>query len=319
LERLEMNDLGVRKIVDISTDAGEISPVTLGTASYVSRRAFIGSIFLALGIGTLPSRIAGAQAAEEYTFAVLGTDKRTPEEPENTDTIMVSRVDMGAGTVRTLSIPRDLYVEIPGHGFDKINAAFNYAVKADPQQRWHVGAAATLETITHNFGLQFDGVAVTDMSVFPQIIDAIGGITVNNPYDYVQGTWTFPAGPIHLDGESAITFCRLREQDGDGGRVMRQHLVLRGILARLQEPSMLRRVPELITSLRDVVRTNIPADVQTKLMEMLPTLSSDDLAFRTSIACSGPTTLRTEPGSTRGTGRRCPGMLRAGSPGKLPD
>lgn len=93
--------------------------MTPGTASNVSRRAFIGSIFLALGIGALPSRIAGAQATRQYTFAVLGTDKRTSEAPENTDTMMVSRVDMGAGTVRTLSIPRNLYVEIHGHGFDK--------------------------------------------------------------------------------------------------------------------------------------------------------------------------------------------------------
>lgn len=117
------------------------------------------------------------------------------------------------------------------------------------------------------------------MSVFPQIIDAIGGITVNNPYDYVQENWVFPEGPLQLDGESAIMFCRMRSQDGDDGRVMRQHLVLQGILARLQEPSMLPRVPELITSLSDVVRTTIPADVQTRLIAMLPALSRDDLAF----------------------------------------
>ena len=92
---------------------------------------------------------------------------------------MASRVNIAAGTVRTLSIPRDLYVEIPGHGFDKINAAFNLAVKADPQQRWDVGAAATMDTITYNFGLQFDGVAFTDMTVFPKIIDAVGEITAS--------------------------------------------------------------------------------------------------------------------------------------------
>lgn len=253
--------------------------MTLVISANISRRRCVSSIFLALGIGALPSRIAGAQTPEQYTFAVLGTDKRTPEDPVNTDTIMVSRIDMDAGTVRTLSIPRDLYVEIPAHGFDKINAAFNFAVKADPQQRWDVGAAATLDTITHNFGLQFDGVALTDMGVFPEIIDAIGGITVDNPYDYVQANWTFPAGPVELDGESAIMFCRLREQDGDGGRVMRQHLVLQAILAKIQEPAMLPRIPELISSLSDVVRTDIPADVQARLVAMLPTLSGDDLAF----------------------------------------
>jgi LCP family protein required for cell wall assembly len=185
--------------------------------------------------------------------------------------------------VRTLSIPRDLYVEIPGHGYDKINAAFNYAVKADPEQRWDVGADATLDTITHNFGLQFDGVALTDMNVFPRLVDAVGGITVYNPYDLTDKYWddglVLPAGPLELDGELALRYVRARSQDGDGGRVMRQHLVLKAILAKLQEPGMVLRLPQLVATLNGVVRTTIPADVQAQLIAMLPTIRSEDLTF----------------------------------------
>lgn len=72
--------------------------MTLATSATISRRAFVGSIFLALDIGASPTRIVGAQSTGQYTFAVLRTDKRTPEEPENTGTILVSRVDMGAGS-----------------------------------------------------------------------------------------------------------------------------------------------------------------------------------------------------------------------------
>lgn len=226
---------------------------------------------------------AAGQAASRYTFSVLGTDKRTPAEPENTDTIMVSRVDVGAKTVRTLSIPRDLYVEIPGRGYGKINGAFNLAVKADPQQRWDVGAAATLDTITHNFGLQFDGVALTEMGAFPQIIDAIGGITVDNPYDllepYAPSGRVFSEGPVPLDGTSALVYVRARGQDGDGGRVMRQHLVLRAMLARLQDPEMTPRVPELIIALRDVVRTDISSTIRAELIALLPDLTDEHVAF----------------------------------------
>jgi polyisoprenyl-teichoic acid--peptidoglycan teichoic acid transferase len=249
----------------------------------ISRRTFLSSVFAALSLSMLPIGVARGQGAEQYTFVVLGTDKRTSNDPENSDVIMLSRVALDAGTVRTLSIPRDLYVEIPGHGYDKINAAFNLAVKADPQQRWEVGAAATMATITQNFGLQFDGVAFTDMSVFPQLIDAVGGVIVNNPYDLTDQYWpagtVLPAGPLALDGATALGYVRARSQDGDGGRVMRQHLVLQALLAKLQEPAQLRRIPELIAELQNVVKTTIPADVILRLVAMVPTLSSEDLAF----------------------------------------
>jgi len=255
--------------------------MTPSKAPHFSRRTAVAAMFSSIGV--LSTRTTAGQATTQYTFAVLGTDKRTPEEPENTDTIMISRIDLGAGTVRTLSIPRDLYVEIPGHGYGKINSAFDLAVKADPQQRWNVGAAATLETITHNFGLRFDGVALTDMGVFPQIIDAVGGITVPNPYDLTDQYWpdgmVLPEGPLALDGALALMYVRARSQDGDGGRVMRQHLVLRAILAKLQDPTAAPDVPALISALGHVVRTDIPTVVQGTLAAMLPELSDEDLAF----------------------------------------
>ena len=233
------------------------------------------------GVATLAVRPVAAQGTNTYTFAVLGTDYRSPEDAELADVLMVSRVDLDAGTVRTLSIPRDLYVEIPGHGFGKINGAYNLAVKADPDQRWQAGAAATVATIEHNFGLQIDGAAQTGMNVFPELVDAVGGVVVDNPYALADGTFAnFPAGEITLTGEEAIVFCRSRKMDGDGGRVMRQHLVLEAILAKLQDPAILARIPDLIDTLSgDVVRTDIPVDVQAALVPMLPTISGEDLAF----------------------------------------
>lgn len=239
----------------------------------------------ALGAGLLLSRspaLASArQASGPYTFAVIGTDYRTPQDAEMSDVLMVSRVDPAAGTVRTLSIPRDTYAEIPGYGWAKINAAYNLAISADPNRDWRAAAQATMDTITHNFGITFDGVAQTDMAVFPRIIDALGGVTVENPYELTHiGFAEFPAGEITLTGEEAIRFCRTRQQDGDGGRVMRQHLVLQAILAQLQDPAMITKVPDLITTLTDdAVRYDIPADIQAQLLVMLPTLDPANVVF----------------------------------------
>ena len=261
--------------------AMETSLMTQVRSLPLTRRALGAAVISA--VGTASSLPAARAAERRYTFLVLGTDKRSPEEPENTDTIMVSQVDLAAETVRTLSIPRDLYVEIPGYGHGKVNGAFNLAVKADAEQRWEVGAALTVETIAHNFGLDIDGVALTDMQVFPRIVDAVGGITVENPY-YLRepnapGGTEYAAGPVTLDGRLALRYARARSQDGDGGRVMRQHLVLRGLLAKLQDPETLPRIPELMRELRGVVRTDIPTDVRAELLALLSELTQDDLAF----------------------------------------
>jgi LCP family protein required for cell wall assembly len=223
-----------------------------------------------------------AQESGVYTFAVIGTDFRSAEEPELSDVIKVARVNTTAKTVRTLAIPRDLYVEIPGVGWGKINSAYATAIAASPNRDWRVAAQSTMDTISHMFGLTLDGVAQTDMQVFPQIVDAVGGVTVNNPHEVYEPAWdqTFPAGEITLDGANALRFCRTRKQDGDGARVHRQHLVLQGILAKLQEPAMITRVPELIATLSGgVVRYDIAPAVQAELIALLPQLTSESLAF----------------------------------------
>lgn len=235
----------------------------------------------AASLGLLGMRPATAQGSGVYTFAVIGTDFRTPNDPELSDVIKVARVDTNAKTVRTLAIPRDLYVEIPGVGWGKINAAYATAIAASPNRDWRVAAQSTMDTISHMFGLTFDGVAQTDMQVFPQIIDAIGGVTVNNPTAVNDGTFAqFPAGVITLDGDQAIRFCRTRKADSDDARVHRQHLVLEAILVKLQDPAILARVPELIDTLSGgVVRYDIAPAIQAELLVLLPQLTSESLAF----------------------------------------
>ena len=248
----------------------------------LSRRRLLGTAIGATLIAPgLPGPTLGRQPATQYTFLVLGIDTREDNTDQRSDAIMVSRINIESATVRTLSIPRDLYVEIPGHGAGKINAAYQNGLEASGVD-WEAAANVTAETVRLNFGVTIDGAAVTDMNRFPAVIDAVGGVDVVNPYEFYDDVYFnrgFPAGELHLNGDEALVFTRIRVPDGDGGRVMRQHLVLEAMLTKLQSPDILPRVPELITSLNQSVRTNIPAAIQAELIALVPRLSSDSLAF----------------------------------------
>jgi polyisoprenyl-teichoic acid--peptidoglycan teichoic acid transferase len=259
----------------------------------LSRRNVVvaGTAFAAAGALKLdPALAARQEASGVYIFIVAGLDTRTKEEPENTDVLMVSRVDLDAGTVRSMSFPRDLLVEIPGVGADKINRAYDYGSKAADGE-WEAGVDLMAQTIEQNFGLTIDGVATTNFQGLPAVVDALGGIEVENPYDLYDAEYPtadygtkeifYPAGPITLKGEQALEFSRTRHQDGDDGRVMRQQLVLTALLAKAQDPAIIAKLPELVEAGREAVTTNIPTDVQVKLIAAVPAISTENVVFGT--------------------------------------
>jgi polyisoprenyl-teichoic acid--peptidoglycan teichoic acid transferase len=255
----------------------------------VSRRRFIG---FGLGVvsGAMVAPVLARQERQSLTIVVGGLDTRTPEEPENTDVLLVARVDLDRPGVRALSIPRDLLVEIPGVGYDKVNRAYDYGSKAAGGD-WEAGAALTVETVAANFGLDVDGIVLTNFDGFADVIDAFGGIDLVNPYEVYDGEYPtpdygykeiyFPAGEIHLDGEDALAFARTRHQDGDDGRVMRQQLVLLALLAKAQDPANLSRLPRIVREGRKAVRTDLGSESRAALIELVPVLSADDVVFGT--------------------------------------
>ena len=161
---------------------------------------------------------------------------------------MIARVNVPAGTVRAVSIPRDLYLEIPGFGYDKITRAYDFGSKADGGS-FKGGKDVIKATVLANFGVPVDHVVVTTFTGFQEVVDAVGGAALVNPYDLYDGEFPtidygyeeifYPAGAITLDGANALKFVRTRHQDGDPGRVMRQHLVLLALLAKAQQPEIL--------------------------------------------------------------------------------
>lgn len=230
------------------------------------------------------------EVKDSYTFVIAGMDTRTREEDENTDVLMVSRVDLANGIVRTMSFPRDLYLEIPGFGLDKINRAYDYG-STSSNDDWNAGIATVTEMLEYNFGIDIDAAITTTFTGLAKVVDTLGGVTVNNPYDLYDAQFPtvnygykeifYPAGEQVLNGEQAMEFSRTRHQDGDDGRVMRQQLVLTAMLEKAQEPETLLTLPELVEAARDAVVTNIPDAVQAQLIAAVPSIEPENVIFGT--------------------------------------
>lgn len=274
--------------------------------AFSRRRLLAGSFGSALMLG-LGGRLPSFAAAEEIepadlssvTLVVGGLDTRTVDQPENTDVLKIVRVDFDQGWARVVSIPRDLYCEIPGYAVDKITRAYDYGSKAAGGEV-KPGLQAVRDTITHNFGVETDGAVFVTFQGFIRVVDALGGVDVNNPYDVYDGQYPtfdygfkeiyYPAGWIHLDGAQALEFCRTRHQDGDDGRVMRQELVLRALAAQAADPAIAEQAPELIREYRDAVRTDLGRSKQLALALAIPHFSNDSAAFATLNAFIYPDT-----------------------------
>jgi LCP family protein required for cell wall assembly len=242
-----------------------------------------------LPLGAL-DRTAAQEPADidTLTLVVGGLDTREPGEPENSDVIMLARVDVPNATVRAISVPRDLYLEIPGFGYDKITRAYDFGSKADNGS--FAGGAATMRaTVAANFGLEVDGVVLTTFDGFVKVVDALGGVDVENPYDLYDGEYPtldygyteifFPAGSIHLNGDEALQFCRTRHQDGDDARVMRQQLVLRALLERARDPEIAEKLPTIVKKNRKAIRTDLKTSQHLALALAAPNFSNDGVAF----------------------------------------
>jgi LCP family protein required for cell wall assembly len=185
---------------------------------------------------------------------VLGTDHAeiTARQGYNrSDSIMVIRTDPGRHRVTFLSIPRDLRVPIPGYGDAKVNAAMQYG-----------GAALAIKTIEAYTGLPINHVIVADFNEFSDVIDALGGITINVPerivskfdcpYDSARcAHWAghrFGKGPQHMNGRRALLYSRVRKNslnpaDTDITRAERQQQVLQAILHKMTSVGTLVKLP----------------------------------------------------------------------------
>lgn len=206
----------------------------------------------------------GSMLSDPNVTLVLGSDSRGKGTSARADSILLMRTDPGKHTVSMLSIPRDMYVVVPGHGQMKINAAYAYG-----------GTPLLIRTIRSFTGIPVNHVVLVDFSGFEDLIDAIGGVTINNPRRIVgTGTfdgihWVFPKGDIHLGGRWALGYARIRHttnpQDSDVSRTERQQQVMNAIAHTLIKPTNIFRLPTIGRAVAKPLATDLSAN---ELLEM---------------------------------------------------
>ncbi|MDQ4108439.1 MAG: LCP family protein, partial [Actinomycetota bacterium] len=178
--------------------------------------------------------LAETDPGEAQTILLLGSDKRPKGATDGgagmggrSDTIILVRLDPDKNATALMSLPRDLRVQIPGHGTDKINAAYEKG-----------GPALTLETVKLTTGLSINHVINVDFEGFRQAVDAIGCIYADVDRHYYNNSpgYAFinvPAGYQKLCGEEALEYARFRHEDNDLVRGARQQDLLRATKQQL--------------------------------------------------------------------------------------
>lgn len=208
-------------------------------------------------------------AGPRVTILVMGVDQRPGETyPPLADAMLLMTLDPRTGDAAVLSIPRDLYVDIPGYGPNRINTAYLFG---EAYGEAGGGPGLAVRTVERVFGVHVDHWVVFRFTAFEQGIDLIGGVDVDVQraiYDpayptanYGTELFALAAGPQHLDGATALKYARTRHGDSDLRRSARQRQVLLAVKERLSDPAalagLLPGLPGFVAALGEDLRSDL--------------------------------------------------------------
>lgn len=174
---------------------------------------------------------------------VMGLDSRGNEGyVTRSDSIMVVGVNPSRMDVSLLSVPRDLFINVPNYGMQRINTI---NVLGEMEQSG-TGSTLLAQSIEQNFGIGIDYYVRLDFQAFVALVDAVGGLEINVPYaisdyqfptdDYGTTEVHFEAGRQHMDGQTALIYARTRHADDDYRRAERQQLVVEALAKKMVNP-----------------------------------------------------------------------------------
>jgi LCP family protein required for cell wall assembly len=213
---------------------------------------------------------------------LLGSDERPDETgPSRTDTMILLSINPQDKTLGMLSMPRDLWVPIPGQNITtKINTAYGIG-----EAQGYAGGGAQLakDTVSSLIGRPVDYFVRVNFDGFRELIDLIGGVDVvvastihDEEYptaDYGVETFHLDAGPQHLDGATALKYARTRHTDDDYNRARRQQEIIRAVADKVLSanmiPQLLPRVPQLLMTMQNSIETDIPIPVGLDLANLV--------------------------------------------------
>jgi len=226
----------------------------------------------------------GADSGDEYLYGLA-------------DVIRIVRVDFVTPKITVLSMPRDLWVELPSGiqspsgnvvSNSKLNQAYFYG---GPGMGYYDGPGAgpglLARTLEGNFGLLVDHYGAVNMYTFSRIVDAVGGIDLYLPTDVdgrpvdskTEDMGYFYAGQRHFNGDQALRFARIRKKYNDFTRMDHQNMVLCALKEKITSPAVLPKIPQIIASFKDSALTDLSLEQLGQLACLAPHLKRENLIF----------------------------------------
>lgn len=185
---------------------------------------------------------------DPFSILLLGVDHR-PGDRGRSDSMIVLTVNPKDNTTKMVSIPRDTRTEIVGKGkVDKINHAYAFG-----------GIQMSIDTVENFLNIPIDYYLEVNMEGFKDIVEAVGGVDVNNDLDFTYEGVHFEKGPLHLNGTDALKYSRMRKLDprGDFGREMRQRQIMEQVIKEGATFSSLTNYQSILQAIQKNVVTNI--------------------------------------------------------------
>lgn len=224
-----------------------------------------------------------------FTVLVIGLDRRPAETgATRADTVLLVRIDPKTHTAAFLSIPRDSLMQVPlddgSYSSDRINTAFVYNYSATDSS---AAPKATIKMIEHNLGIPVDHYVVFDQRSAEGLIDAMGGVTIDNPRDFGQTNYSdddvhvvpqhFALGSIHLDGYQAVAYGRIREGSTDFDRIERQQRVASALIHGAESPLSILHLPSAYSAYQKTIDTDMSTRQSAGVLSMLKRVNDGDI------------------------------------------
>lgn len=206
------------------------------------------------GDGKVDKKLA---EGKPVSVLVMGTDVGALDRGNsggNTDTLEVITVNPKKETISMTSIPRDTLVRVntkEGPDYVKINAAYSIG-----------GPKQTVKQVKELLGIPIDYYAVINMGVLRKVVNAVGGVDVDNPFAFTYEGHHFPKGKQHLNGNNALKYSRMRYDDpnNDYGRQKRQQQVMESVIHKFKKSGSISAVNKILEAVKDGVKTDLPMD-----------------------------------------------------------
>jgi LCP family protein required for cell wall assembly len=218
-------------------------------------------------------------SGKRINVLLLGIDARQGETMARSDSIIMASIDPKSKQISLLSIPRDTRVEIPGYGWDKINSASAYG-----------GPELTIKVVSNLIGVPLKNYVITNFSGFEDIVDVLGGVTLDVEQDMYHEDETeggaygidLSEGLQRLDGDKALQYVRYRGYvQGDIDRTKHQQIFLMALAREILQPSTIPKLPKLIAEINKYVKTNMSTSEMVKTASTMKNIEEYNMVSQT--------------------------------------